>query len=325
MKATAKTIVLAFSLVSLLASPIAEAARMGHSRSAGMRRSAPVRSQNTTQPPVQAPVPMQSAVQPQRSGPGVGTAVAAGVAGAAVGYMAGSAMSHPSQAAPAQPQVAQVASAPAATEPAPGPAIPWRLISVLALAFVVGLWLFRRRVGMPNGNPAPLPPSQPQQNTFDNSPPPAGGRFDPIPPIGSAIPGQASPMQTGNTFTLQRLPDGTETPYFLRQAKATFQHLQSLNSPDTLDEVRRYMTPELFEELRGEIGSNGEFADFPRLDCQLIDATEENGRYIASVRFTGLVSESVNAAPVPFGETWHFVKTAGQAGKWIVAGIQHED
>jgi len=169
---------------------------------------------------------------------------------------------------------------------------------------------------MPSGN-------EPIQ-TAANAPSPLANdhRFDPIPQIGSGFPGSSSSQAGFGSPDLRRLPDGTETPYFLRQAKATFLHLQSLNSPDSLDEVRRYMTPELFDELRGEIASNSEVADFSQLDCQLIDAAEENGRYIASVRFDGLVSESVNSSPVPFVEVWNFVKNPGLSDKWMVAGIQ---
>ena len=313
MNTRAKTMILAFSLASMLAAPFAEAARMGGGRSSGMRRS--TATQSYTPPPAQA-APAAAPAPAQKSGIGVGTAEATGVAGAAAGYMIGSAMNNNGRAAaPSSAPVATAAPAPAPAQPG----IPWHLVALLGLIFVVGLIWFRRRVGMPNG----LPPSMgaPLQAPRDS-------RFDPIPAIGSGIPGYSNntPQQLQDTG-LRRLPDGTETPYFMRQAKATFQHLQSLNSPDSVDEVRRYMTPELFAELRGDIGRNGDVADFPQLDCQLLSAGEEEGRYVASVRYSGLVSEEVNAAPVPFSETWHFVKDTGSglSGKWMVAGIQQNN
>jgi len=309
MNARAKTIVLAFSLVSLLAAPFAEAARMGKSRSYGMRRAAPTQSYQRPAPAA-APAPTPATPQqPQKKGVGVGTAIGAGVAGAAAGYMIGSAMNnngHPA-AAPSSAPAAEVAP----VDQKPG--IPWGLIAILGAVLLAGLWWFRRRVGMPNGAPASMAASSPMANDH---------RFDPIPQIGSGFPGSNPGMAQSPSFGMSRLPDGTETPYFLRQAKATFLHLQSLNSPDNLDEVRRYMTPELFSELRGEIANNSEVADFTQLDCQLQDAVEENGRYIATVLYSGQVSESVNASSVPFSETWHFVKTAGTTEKWMVAGIQ---
>jgi hypothetical protein len=317
MNSSTKTTLLAFCLVSMLASPFADAARLGKSRSYGMRRSAPTQQYQPAAAPAQQPLPAQTPVpQQQKKGVGVGTAIAAGAAGAAAGYMIGSAThNNAAQAAPAN-----VASAPtqATASQEQGAGIPWNLILILGAIFVVGLLWFRRRMAMPEHAPQAMRPQpQPEAQNFDNN------RFDPIPPIGSGAPGYNGGMQQAGpaSFAPARLPDGTETPYFLRQVKATFLHLQSLNSPDTLDEVRRYMTPQLFEEIRGEIASNGMTADFSDLDCQLVEAAEENGRFVASVRFFGQVSEEVNTPSVPFSETWHFVKEPGST-KWMVAGIQ---
>jgi len=314
MNTRAKTALLAFTLISLLAAPFADAGRLGGGRSYGMRRAAPTAPAYT--PPTQQAIPQPQA-QPQRSGPGIGTAIGAGVAGAAAGYMLGSAMNRPEAAPASAPARAAPPPAPAAA----GPNVPWNLLIILGVIFVVGLVWFRRRIGMPDGAPSAANQGTRLQSnrTFDNQ------QFDPIPPIGSGFPGSGASQQTQSS-NLRRLPDGTETPYFLRQAKATFQHLQSLNSPDAVDEVRRYMTAELFEELRGEILRNSETADFVQLDCQLLDASEENGRYLASVRYSGQVSETVNAVPQPFSETWHFVKETGNSSaKWMVAGIQQND
>ncbi|BEV73029.1 MULTISPECIES: Tim44 domain-containing protein [unclassified Paludibacterium] len=316
MNSRAKTIILAFSVVSLLLSPLAEAARMGKGRSAGMRRAAPTQTyQKPAQPAApQQQVPAQAPAQPQKKGVGVGTAVAAGVAGAAAGYMIGSATNNQAHAAaPATASAPSAAPAPAEAPQQPG--TPWMLILALGAVFLAGLIWFRRRMASPEHAPQAMRPQAPPPSM------PNDNRFDPIPAIGSGFPQQGAAPSAGPAVP-SRLPDGTETPYFLRQVKATFLHLQSLNTPDSLDEVRRYMTPELFEELRHDIANNPMTADFTDLDCQLVEASEENGRYIASVRYFGLVSEEVNAAPVPFSETWHFIKDAGTSGKWMVAGIQ---
>lgn len=321
MNSRTKTSLIAFCLASLVASPFAEAARMGKSGSYGMRRSAPTRQYQAPAAPTQ-PMPSQapSQVQPQKKGVGVGTAIAAGAAGAAAGYMIGSAVNgNNAAAAPAQANVASAPTSAVASAPVqnPRPGIPWNLVLILGAIFLVGLLWFRRRMASAEHAPQAMRPQPaPAPTQFDNN------RFDPIPSIGSGVPGyNGAGQQTAGSFAPARLPDGTETPYFLRQVKATFLHLQSLNSPDTLDEVRRYMTPELFGEIRDEIARNGATADFTDLDCQLVEATEEGGRFVASVRFFGQVSEEVNAAPIPFSETWHFVKEPGSS-KWMVAGIQ---
>jgi hypothetical protein len=80
----AKTIMLAFTLVSVLAAPFAEAARLGGGKSAGMRRSAPTKSyQQPTPMPAPAAAPQAAPQAQPKKGPGIGTAIAAGAAGAA--------------------------------------------------------------------------------------------------------------------------------------------------------------------------------------------------------------------------------------------------
>ncbi|GGY15245.1 Tim44 domain-containing protein [Paludibacterium paludis] len=330
MTSRAKTILLAFSMVSLVAVQTAEAGRIGGGRSSGMRRSAPAQSYQRQSPPpqqanpqYQAPAPQAPAAQPQKKGIGVGTAVAAGVAGAAVGYMAGKAMNDNHAAPQGQAQT----QAPAPVDQQQGTAndswgqparpassgTPWGLILILGGLLAAGLFWFRRRV-------APPAPAQAPADAMARANTAAPTGYDAVPRIGSGLGAAAYP---GTAPT--RLSDGTETPNFLRQAKATFLHLQSLNSPDSLEEVRRYMTPDLFEAIRSDIAGNTEVADFPQLDCQLIETNEEyGGRHVASVRFSGTVSETVNAPAVPFTETWHYIKDPSTNGKWLVAGIQQD-
>lgn len=304
----AKTIMLAFTLVSVLAAPLAEAARLGAGKSAGMRRSAPTKSyqQPTPQP---APVPQAAPQAQPQKGPGLGTAIAAGAAGAAAGYMLGSAMNNNHASGNA-------------VETGAGSGMPWGTLALLGLLGIGGLMWFRRKTAASPMN-APMPASNGPLFNSNNQ---DAARFEPIPKIGSGL-GQTGSYAAAPAMAAAvpgRLPDGTETPNFLRQAKATFLHLQSLNTPDSLEEVRKYMTPELFDGLRNDIAGNGDVADFPQLDCQLVEAVEEGGRYIATVRFSGTVSEAVNAPAMPFSEYWHYIKDGSTSGKWLVAGIQQE-
>ncbi|QEL56856.1 Tim44 domain-containing protein [Chromobacterium paludis] len=324
MTTRAKTIVLAFTMVSVLATPFAEAARLGKGKSAGMQRSTPTRSyQPSTPAPAQhAPAPMAAPAQaqPQKKGPGLGTALAAGAAGAAAGYMLGSAGNDKQHAAQQPTQQNGGDYAPAQQQKQGG--MPWGMLALLGLLLVGGFMFFRRKAGNPAAN-APQPAGMPQGMAQQP------GGFAPIPKIGSGMNGGANQQGFGGGFNapaapMTRLPDGTETPHFLRQAKATFLHLQSLNTPDSMEEVRKYMLPDLFNSLLGDIASNSGVADFPQLDCQLADATVEGGRYIASVRFSGQVSEEVGAPVEPFSEVWHYVKDANTGGRWLLAGIQQD-
>lgn len=299
-----KTTVLALTVISMLAAPLADAARLGRGRSSGMQRAAPTQNYRPAAPspqqaPIQTPAPAQAA---PKKGPGLGTAIAAGAAGVAAGYMLG----HSNNAAAAPGQVGGQPGIQGTQQPAE-PSFPWGTLALVGIVVLGAFWFFRRR------NSAAA-----QQSSYSQQAEPQASSFPPIPPVGS---GNAGYAPTSAAIPA-RLPDGTETPAFLRQAKATFLHLQSLNTPESVEEVRKYMTPELFQDLRNDIVTNGDIADFPQLECNLLEAAQEGNSFVASVRFSGTVSESVNAPAEPFAETWHYVKGQAVTDRWLVAGIQ---
>ena len=353
MRMQASKLVLSLMTVALLAAPFAEAGRVGKGRSSGMQRSissAPASSSPAYRAPAPAArpapaMPAGSGLPSQanaRSGPGIGTAVAAGVAGAAAGYMLGQAMSDDPKPAATTPAQAQTATAsttavPPTTTPTPTPApaaaaapapaeapssggLPWGGIALLLLLAGGAYMLMSRKKpatrsaygeAMQRGaSPFPQPAAAANQHGAGSSlfSSPAAGSF-------------ATPSVSHNEG---RLPDGTEVPHFLRQAKATFMHVQSMNNPANIGEIAKYMTPALFAEIKADIASNQETADFPTLNCDFLEAVSENQGYVASVRFHGMVSESVNAPLTAFSEIWHYVKSAETDQKWLVAGIQQE-
>ncbi|MEC7121050.1 MAG: hypothetical protein VXW65_14275 [Pseudomonadota bacterium] len=95
------------------------------------------------------------------------------------------------------------------------------------------------------------------------------------------------------------------------------------NSSSNLNELRRYFTPELYQAIQADIQRNTETAELPQLNAQLVETITEHGKYIASVRYSGTVSESLDTAAILFSEVWHFVKPT-HGGEWIVAGIQQD-
>lgn len=286
--------------VSMFAAGVAEAARLGGGRSTGMQRSqitrsAPVRQAQQT-PPQQ---PVQQPAQPQRSGPGWGGVAAGVAAGAATGYLVSQAMDSGAVDASA------VAQAPA--EQRGG--IPWGWILALGgIAFLGARMMTRNRAQPAGAGMRPVNGMSPtDRQNADRK----------VFRLGEGM--AAAPLAAS---TATRLPDGTETAAFLRQARASFQHIQSLNSPEQVEEVRRYLTPELFEALKAEISSNREVAEFHDLQVELLDGSHEGGRLVASVRFSGRVSEALNAPAVPFEEVWHFVRPSETDPRWVLAGIE---
>lgn len=322
-------------MATLMVSPLVEAKRAGGGKSHGMSRSA-APTQSYQQPrqatPAQQPAAPATAPQPQRSGPGVGSMVAAGVAGAAVGAVAANALADDDTRAASQAE--------AAAEQEDKGGIPsWIWLLVIAAA---AFFIFRKlgakkklaadnpyapnnsgRTSAPFGQtPAPRTSTSDNTNIFGQQV--GGAAASTQAPFGAApqAPFGAATMSSGNT-----LPDGTEPAAFLRVARQRFNHIQSMNSASNISEIQRYLTPELYQSMYNDIMTNQDqdVAEFSNLNAMVVDSATENGQYVVSVRFTGTVSEDLNSLPQPFAEIWHFVKPAGSQQDWLVAGIQQEN
>lgn len=309
---------------SILFSQNAFAARMGSGKNSGMQRNVNTQQYSNSQNYSNSGNPggyAQPAGQ-QRNGPGMGAVVAGAAAGAVGGYMLGKAMNGDKN---ASSQVARETAPSSATN------IPWGIIAILGMLLFIGLMIFRRKT-MPQGQSASNPFGTPTGSA------PVNNNFE-IPGIrkdNTAYTSQNQQPQAGNGGNMQqasiqpqipagmeRMADGVESQYFLRQAKGMFLHIQSMNTPENVSEVEKYMTPELYQELKQMISGNDYVADFSQLDSQLMQSTLENNNYVASVRFYGKVSESPTSPAIDFNEMWHFVKPVqGENTKWKVAGIQ---
>ena len=319
--------------VLLVAPFAAEAKRAGGGKSHGMQRSAQP-TQSYQQPRQAAPAqqaPVAGAATQQKSGPGVGGMVAAGVAGAAIGAVAANALADDQSVAASEAQAAQ-----AEEEKGGIPGWIWIL-----LAAAVAFFIFRK-MGAKNkvasnqdapysgaGNTAPFgqAPTAPRggdsTNIFGQN---VGGQTSSNnAPFGSA-PVNNAPFGAAYTQSGSQLPDGTEPAAFLRVARQRFNHIQSMNTASNISEIQRYLTPELYQSMYNDIMSNQDqdVAEFSNLNAMVVDSSTDNGQYIVSVRFTGTVSEDLNSLPQPFAEIWHFTKPAGSNQDWVVAGIQQD-
>lgn len=308
MNLNTRTIISSLIMATLVLSPLAEAKRMGGGSSKGMSRSSSSNSYNNSPPPQQAP---------QRSGPGWG-GVAAGVAGGAV---VGSMLANSNSANANTAQQPATNGTEAWNQQPVQPqkkGFPWFWLILLA---GVGYFVYRRfsakKTMLANNAATPSPFG------FDhNNAQPAGSNTNIFgQPVGGSSPSSAGFGAFTNNG--QTLPDGTTHAAFLRQARATFLHMQTMNSSSNLEELRRYFTPDMFNAVQSDIASNHDTAEFPTLNAQIVDSAQENGQYVTSVLYSGTVSEDLNSAPVPFSETWHFVQLIGSTDrKWLVAGIQ---
>ena len=311
----------ALLMATLVAAPIAEAKRAGGGKSHGMSRSSS--TSQSYQQPRQATPTQQQTTAPQKSGPGVGSMVAAGVAGAAVGAVAANALADDKNPTATEQQAAEQAQQ---EEKGGIPSWLWVLLAA-AIAFFVFRKLGAKKKLAANN---PYAPNNGGQNNFGRQTPPQAnahqtGHNTNI--FGQSVAGGAAtqaPFGGASMSNGNQLPDGTEPAAFLRVARQRFNHIQSVNSASNVEEIRRYLTPELFNSMYQDIMANQDqdVAEFSNLNAMVADTATENGQYIVSVRFTGTVSEDLNSLPQPFTEIWHFVKPAGSQQDWVVAGIQ---
>jgi len=334
MEVRQRGLIAGFLTAALLVAPLAaEAKRAGGGKSHGMQRSA-APTQSYQQPRQAAPVqqaPAAGAATQQKSGPGVGGMVAAGVAGAAIGAVAANALAD-DQSAPAS----EVQAAQPAEEKGGIPGWIWILLAAAVAFFIFRKMGAKKKVASSNpfapnsgvGQSAPFgqtpaaPRSGDNTNIFGQN---VGGNASTNnAPLGSA-PANA-PFGAAYTNSGSQLPDGTEPAAFLRVARQRFNHIQSMNTASNISEIQRYLTPDLYQSMYNDIMANQDqdVAEFSNLNAMVVDSSNENGQYVVSVRFTGTVSEDLNSLPQPFAEVWHFVKPAGSNQDWLVAGIQQE-
>jgi len=319
--------------VLLVAPFAAEAKRAGGGKSHGMQRSAQP-TQSYQQPRQAVPAqqaPVAGAATQQKSGPGVGGMVAAGVAGAAIGAVAANALADDQSVAASEAQAAQ-----AEEEKGGIPSWIWILLAAAVAFFIFRKMGAKKKVasnpfapnsGAANAAPFGQAPTTPRSgdstNIFGQN---VGGQTSSNnAPFGSA-PVNNAPFGAAYTQSGSQLPDGTEPAAFLRVARQRFNHIQSMNTASNISEIQRYLTPELYQSMYNDIMSNQDqdVAEFSNLNAMVVDSSTDNGQYIVSVRFTGTVSEDLNSLPQPFAEIWHFTKPAGSNQDWVVAGIQQD-
>lgn len=330
MQINKRGVLAALMMTTLVLSPLAEAKRMGGGKSYGMSRNNSSATQSNSRPAT--PPPSQQQTAPQRSG--VGGMVAAGVAGAAIGAVAANAMADDKDPSTTTDPTTENGSVANATQPEEKKGFGWLWIIVSALA---AFYMFRRfsaKKAAANANGAnPFAPNNSHSNRQALNPSANSGPFARGNNAGINNPssnntnifgqsvGASATVGSAYSNNGNQLADGTEPAAFLRQARAKFLHLQSMNSSSNIEEVRRYFTPEMYTAIREDILSNDDFAEFPQLSAQVLESSQEHSQYVASVEFSGTVSESVNAQAVPFTEVWHFVKPQNSS-EWLVAGIQ---
>ena len=297
-----------------------EAKRLGSGRPAGMQRQAPAKAPDATPAkpgqPTNANAPTQGAA-PAAAGAAAGAAGKRSwmgpIAGIAAGLGIAALMSHLGMGEAFGNFLTMALLA---------------VVAVIAIRFLMNRFRQNNGGGAARGNGPQLAgagaPWPAQGNNQASQPRPADvlspmqreaqQAFSPAAPVTGAV-GGASVSST---------PEGFDAAGFERIAKMIFIRLQAANDESNVDDLRKFTTPELFASLRLDLQERGQAAqqtDVMQLEAQLVETTQENGQWIASVRFSGLIREAADQGAEQFNELWHLVKPVDGDREWAIAGI----
>jgi predicted lipid-binding transport protein (Tim44 family) len=152
--------------------------------------------------------------------------------------------------------------------------------------------------------------------------PEIGSRIEPQPQAAAL---QSVPLATGAAAAPWGVPADFDVPAFLRNAKTYFIRLQAAWDKADINDIREFTTPEMFAELRMQIqerGATPNNTDVVSIDAELLGIETNADEYLASVRFSGMMSEAAGAPAAPFAEVWNLSKPVSGTGGWSLAGIQ---
>ena len=125
--------------------------------------------------------------------------------------------------------------------------------------------------------------------------------------------------------TVSSIPSDFDVAGFERNAKLQFIRLQVANDTGNLDDIREFTTPEMLADLKLDMAARGgvtQETEVVNVEAKVTNVVDEGERYVASVRFTGMIRESKGAVPESFDETWHLVKDIDGKSGWVLGGIQ---
>lgn len=182
------------------------------------------------------------------------------------------------------------------------------LIGLLAFAAIMLFRLMSRKAAGQQPSPAYAAPMQRSA----------------IPEVGSNLGSANQPVnwQSGSEPTI---PADFDSAGFLRHAKTNFLRMQAAWDKADAQDIREFTTPEMFAELKMQLterGASPNHTDVVTLNAELLGVETMADEHLASVRFSGMVKEDVNAQPEAFNEIWVLSKPVTGNSGWLLAGIQ---
>ena len=137
-------------------------------------------------------------------------------------------------------------------------------------------------------------------------------------------PVMGSAWGSGNVAQDRRYPPGFDPAPFVAQAKQQFRRLQAAYDRGDRALLADVTTPEMQAEIMRDLEARR--SDGPTevitLDADVVEVVHEGDRYVASVRFYGMLREDGQPTTQSFDEMWHLVKPVNGSTGWLLAGIQ---
>jgi predicted lipid-binding transport protein (Tim44 family) len=291
--------------VGMVSAPMdVEAKRLGGGRPAGMQRQMPAKQPSATPDqagkpaqvgqagaPAATPAPVAQPGKRSWLGPIAGIAAGLGIAALMSHFGMGEAMGN------------------------------FLMMALLAMAVMFAVsWLMRRFKGGAASSGPQLAGAGAPYNASNSGQPMARQAYEPAAPVAAAS-GVASVAASTPSVDV---PAGFDAEGFTRIAKMIFIRLQAANDAGNVEDLRKFTTPELFASLRLDLQERGQTpnqTDVMQLDAELVDTAKENGHWVATVRFHGLIREEMQSGALPFNELWHLVKPLEGDQDWAIAGI----
>jgi predicted lipid-binding transport protein (Tim44 family) len=189
---------------------------------------------------------------------------------------------------------------------------------LLAVALAMGVFFLFRLFTRGRATPVPLRYAGATPSGTGDMP-----RNAPVEPVLGHGRSSAAPHSVAATTAAARWP-GFDEDQFVRHARTNFVNLQDAYDRSDMAAIRDFLTPELAAEVEKDMAAKGpgEKTDIVTLNAEVLDVVTEDGVYVVSVRFTGLLREGAGAEPQPFNEIWHLEKPVSGRSGWLVSGIQ---
>ncbi len=124
------------------------------------------------------------------------------------------------------------------------------------------------------------------------------------------------------------IPADFDTAGFLGAAKTNFMTLQAAWDRADMGTLRSMMTDEMLDEIKGQLaesaaaGPSTHKTAVDMLKAELLGIEDRGADYMASVEFSGMITEDASSGPAPFREVWNMTKAKDGSSGWLVAGVQ---